>query len=206
MIECIAFSVSFCKQEHKQPCSLNVNKTHHRKDLKIGHSWVFITGVKIPKGYGRLRSWIQCVFDECSAWKNPIAFFLFLLLETGNPNNHGFLEDFRLVLHGTAEVPHHIKAGPRVYDENYNTVQNERSVSLREKSFNRRVQTKSRLIFFSYDVQEKRQSLKLKSDVKMGLDQRRSDSEENFDQVDFVPKTDSHWLRLLSRLNGNWLQ
>jgi len=44
-------------------------------------------------------------------------------------NNHGSLEDFRLVLHGTAEVPHHMKAGPRIYDENYNTVQNERSVS-----------------------------------------------------------------------------
>jgi hypothetical protein len=43
--------------------------------------------------------------------------------------NHGSLEDFRLVLHGTAEVPHHMKAGPRIYDENYNTVQNERSVS-----------------------------------------------------------------------------
>ena len=43
-------------------------------------------------------------------------------------NNHGSLEDFRLVLHGTAEAPHHMKAGPRVYDENYNTVQNERSV------------------------------------------------------------------------------
>jgi hypothetical protein len=42
--------------------------------------------------------------------------------------NHGSLEDFRLVLHGTAEVPHHMKAGPRIYDENYNTVQNERSV------------------------------------------------------------------------------
>jgi hypothetical protein len=45
--------------------------------------------------------------------------------------NHGSLEDFRLVLHGTAEAPHHMKAGPRVYDENYNTVQNERSVSYR---------------------------------------------------------------------------
>jgi len=44
--------------------------------------------------------------------------------------NHGSLEDFRLVLHGTAEVPHNMKAGPRVYDENYNTVQNERSVRL----------------------------------------------------------------------------
>ena len=48
-------------------------------------------------------------------------------------DNYGSLEDFRLVLHGTAEAPHHMKAGPRVYDENYNTVQNERSVSWREK-------------------------------------------------------------------------
>jgi hypothetical protein len=47
-------------------------------------------------------------------------------------NNHGSLEDFRLVLHGTAEAPHHMKAGPRIYDENYNTVQNERSVSSKE--------------------------------------------------------------------------
>lgn len=51
--------------------------------------------------------------------------------QTGNMDNYGSLEDFRLVLHGTAEVPHHMKAGPRVYDENYNTVQNERSVSWR---------------------------------------------------------------------------
>lgn len=50
--------------------------------------------------------------------------------QTGNMKNHGSLEDFRLVLHGTAEVPHNMKAGPRVYDENYNTVQNERSVRL----------------------------------------------------------------------------
>jgi hypothetical protein len=49
-------------------------------------------------------------------------------------NNHGSLEDFRLVLHGTAEAPHHIKAGPRIYDENYNTVQNERSVSSSENN------------------------------------------------------------------------
>ncbi len=51
--------------------------------------------------------------------------------QTGDMKNHGSLEDFRLVLHGTAEAPHHMKAGPRVYDENYNTVQNERSVSYR---------------------------------------------------------------------------
>lgn len=54
--------------------------------------------------------------------------------QTGNMKNHGSLEDFRLVLHGTAEAPHHMKAGPRVYDENYNTVQNERSVSMRTDS------------------------------------------------------------------------
>lgn len=56
---------------------------------------------------------------------NPLDF------QTGNMDNYGSLEDFRLVLHGTAEAPHHMKAGPRVYDENYNTVQNERSVSHR---------------------------------------------------------------------------
>jgi hypothetical protein len=47
----------------------------------------------------------------------------------GNETNDGFLEDFRLILHGTADSPYYIRAGPRVYDEDYNTVQNERSVS-----------------------------------------------------------------------------
>jgi hypothetical protein len=52
-------------------------------------------------------------------------------------NNQGLLEDFHLVLHGTAQAPHHMQGGPRMYNEDYNSVQNERSVSgtiLREKT------------------------------------------------------------------------
>ncbi len=59
------------------------------------------------------------------------ALIMRIFVQTGDMKNHGSLEDFRLVLHGTAEAPHHMKAGPRAYDENYNTVQNERSVSYR---------------------------------------------------------------------------
>ncbi len=57
-----------------------------------------------------------------------IIFIRMKIIQTDNSKNHGLLEDFRLVLHGTAEAPDYIQAGPRVYDENYNTVQNKRSV------------------------------------------------------------------------------
>jgi hypothetical protein len=115
--------------------------------------------------------------------------------------NHGSLEDFRLVLHGTAEAPHHLKAGPRVYDENYNTVQNERSVR------NRVIISRS---YFSF--QEKRQSLKSIDRQQDMIESnnlysnRQPISEETFEDVNAIPNTDSHWLRLLARLNGNWLQ
>jgi len=123
--------------------------------------------------------------------ENPKGLWTIKIMDTtGNMNNHGSLEDFRLVLHGTAEAPHHMKAGPRVYDEDYNTVQNERS--------------------------EKRQSLKsIESQQTMFESDKRSSnyheyrqptSEEVFEDVNTVPKTDSHWLRVLARLNGNWLQ
>jgi hypothetical protein len=35
---------------------------------------------------------------------------------------------------------------------------------------------------------------------------REGASEENLDEINTIPNTDSHWLRLLARLNGNWLQ
>jgi hypothetical protein len=35
---------------------------------------------------------------------------------------------------------------------------------------------------------------------------RQPISEDKLDDVNVVPNTDSHWLRLLARLNGNWLQ
>ena len=35
---------------------------------------------------------------------------------------------------------------------------------------------------------------------------RQPSSEETFEDINAVPNTDSHWLRLLGRLNGNWLQ
>ena len=35
---------------------------------------------------------------------------------------------------------------------------------------------------------------------------RQPISEDNLDDINAVPNTDSHWLRLLARLNGNWLQ
>jgi len=123
--------------------------------------------------------------------ENPKGLWTIKIMDTtGNMKNHGSLEDFRLVLHGTAEAPHHMKAGSRVYDENYNTVQNERS--------------------------EKRQSLKsIDRQQNMIESNKRSSnhpeyrqpiSEETLDNIDTVPQTESHWLRLLARLNGNWVQ
>lgn len=35
---------------------------------------------------------------------------------------------------------------------------------------------------------------------------QQSNSEETLEDINNIPKTDSHWLRLLARLNGNWLQ
>jgi hypothetical protein len=35
---------------------------------------------------------------------------------------------------------------------------------------------------------------------------REPTSEEILEDINAVPKTDSHWLRVLARLNGNWLQ
>jgi len=68
------------------------------------------------------------------------------------------------------------------------------------------------LLFFK----EKRQSLKsVDRQQSMFESNKRSSnhheyrqpiSEDTFDDINTVPKTDSHWLRLLSRLNGNWLQ
>lgn len=81
-----------------------------------------------PKGLWTIKIMDTVQFKKL--WFSIEMNDLFFSFQTGNMNNHGSLADFRLVLHGTAEVPHHMKAGPRVYDENYNTVQNERSVSV----------------------------------------------------------------------------
>ncbi len=84
-----------------------------------------------PKGL-----WTIKIMDTVNSFQMISIFYIYKnFFQTGNMQNHGSLEDFRLVLHGTAEVPHHMKAGVRIYDENYNTVQNERSVSYRKKIF-----------------------------------------------------------------------
>jgi len=123
--------------------------------------------------------------------ENPKGLWTIKIMDTtGDMKNHGSLEDFRLVLHGTAEASHHMKAGPRIYDEDYNTVQNERS--------------------------EKRQSLKSLDRQQNMIESNKPSSnhheyrqplsEETFEDINAVPHTDNHWLRLLARLNGNWLQ
>jgi len=65
-------------------------------------------------------------------------------------------------------------------------------------------------------LKEKRQSLKsLESQQNMIESSKHSSnhheyreptSEEILEDINAVPKTDSHWLRVLARLNGNWLQ
>ncbi|CAF4275269.1 unnamed protein product, partial [Rotaria sordida] len=32
------------------------------------------------------------------------------------------------------------------------------------------------------------------------------DQQDKLNDINTIPNTDSHWLRLLARLNGNWLQ
>ena len=123
--------------------------------------------------------------------ENPKGIWTIKIMDaTGNMNNHGSLEDFRLVLHGTSEAPHHMKGGPRVYDENYNTVQNERS---EKRQSSKSVDRQQNMI----------ESSKMSSKPN---EYRQPTSDDKFDDMNTVPNTDSHWLRLLARLNGNWLQ
>ncbi|CAF4802964.1 unnamed protein product, partial [Rotaria socialis] len=120
--------------------------------------------------------------------ENPKGLWTIKIMDaTGDMDNVGALEDFRLVLHGTSEAPHRMLAGPRVYDENYNTVQNERS--------------------------EKRQSLEsldrqqaMVESNKLLAKHDAYDQQDPLDEMNSIPATDSHWFRLLARLNGNWLQ
>ncbi|CAF1100081.1 unnamed protein product [Adineta ricciae] len=98
--------------------------------------------------------------------------------DTDDPDNYGFLESFRLVLHGTPTTPHHLQAGSRVYNDDYNTVQNERSE--KTDSLSRRENRAESNNYFSDFIPD-----------------RQSTSAQ---------KTDNHWTRLLARLNGNWLQ
>lgn len=68
------------------------------------------------------------------------------------------------------------------------------------------------MIFF----QEKRHSLKsVDRQQNMVEFNRRSsnthehqqaNTEETVEDINSIPQADSHWLRLLARLNGNWLQ
>ncbi|CAF1247892.1 unnamed protein product [Rotaria magnacalcarata] len=120
--------------------------------------------------------------------ENPKGVWTIKIMDaTGDMENLGALEDFRLVLHGTSEAPHRMLAGPRVYDENYNTVQNERS--------------------------EKRQSLESLARQQAMVESNKLASkhdaygqQDSLDEMNNIPATDSHWFRLLARLNGNWLQ
>lgn len=32
------------------------------------------------------------------------------------------------------------------------------------------------------------------------------EQQDKLDEMNNIPRTDGHWLRLLARLNGNWLQ
>jgi hypothetical protein len=68
----------------------------------------------------------------------------------------------------------------------------------------------------SFIFKEKRQSFKSADQQQMMFEsnkrsanhheQRQPLSEDKLDDINAVPNTDSHWVRLLARLNGNWLQ
>ena len=70
---------------------------------------------------------------------------------------------------------------------NYNTVQNERS--------EKRQSSKS----------VDRQQNMIESN-KLSSNKDEYDQDDKLNDINSVPRTDSHWLRLLARLNGNWLQ
>lgn len=65
-------------------------------------------------------------------------------------------------------------------------------------------------------MQEKRQSLSSVGRQQAMMESNKLSSkynefrqpiaEEQLDDTNIIPNTDSHWLRLLTRLNGNWLQ
>jgi len=100
---------------------------------------------------------------------------------TGDKHNSGELQDFRLVLHGTSDMPHHMKNGPRVYNEDYNIVQNERS----ERRF---------------AAPGQYQSMSESTSVKRNNNKKEEEEDNN------IQPSSNHWLRLLARLNGDWVQ
>lgn len=59
----VFFQTPLFDQVLKQHYCLNVIKTLPPTVSKIGHLWVYIIGVKIPKDYGQLKLWIQCVWS-----------------------------------------------------------------------------------------------------------------------------------------------
>ncbi|UJR09147.1 hypothetical protein I4U23_013395 [Adineta vaga] len=114
--------------------------------------------------------------------ENPIGLWTIKIIDsTGDPDHYGFLENFRLILHGTPNIPHYLQSGPRVYNENYNTIQNKRSEKM-----------------YRMNPSDHHQSI---DETKEYISDFIPDSESTSDS-----KTDNHWTRLLTRLNGNWLQ
>ncbi|KAF5270367.1 hypothetical protein FQR65_LT05555 [Abscondita terminalis] len=45
-------------------------------------------------------------------------------VNVGPESNEGLIENIKLVLHGTAQMPPHMLSGPRTYDYNYNDIRN----------------------------------------------------------------------------------
>ncbi|XP_076479067.1 neuroendocrine convertase 1 isoform X3 [Bombus vancouverensis nearcticus] len=52
------------------------------------------------------------------------SWFLDILDEIGPKENNGTIETFTLVLHGTRKMPEYRKNGPRIYNQDYNRMQN----------------------------------------------------------------------------------
>ncbi|CAF0819284.1 unnamed protein product [Didymodactylos carnosus] len=184
----IDFPVTGCEGENNvvrflEHVQLYVTLTYNRRGaLKInitsphGTETTLLAEREQDSSSEGFKNW---AFMSVHNWgENPKGVWKIEIIDaTGNKNNHGELQDFRLVLHGTADIPRHLKNGPRVYDENYNTVHNERSERLTNQ----------------LNSQEKHQ-MNVESPVKRYREQEQPVQSNN------------HWLKVLARLNGNWLQ
>lgn len=71
-------------------------------------------------------------FMSVHTWgENPVGDWKLSVLDTkGSESNTGILRDYTLVIHGTKEMPDHMKRGNRVYNTEYNKVKDDRSNSM----------------------------------------------------------------------------
>lgn len=94
-----------------------------------------------------------------------ICIYVFASKQIGPKENNGTIETFTLVLHGTRKMPEYRKNGPRIYNQDYNRMQN--IVSIIEfigLSMNCIRAVCSSLIFFTFYIKNVRVHLSQNED------------------------------------------